>query len=461
MTHARLRGVRRKLRRAVRLAAAVGLLSGGLMVSGAMAGEPPVAGPPAAGPRAAGPPAAADPRAADDPAAGLVSRLGPARTAGSWTGPDGKTVVAVTDQEAAEEVRRAGAEARVVRHSMERLRSATETLGSAPRVSGTAWAVDYAANSITVRADSTVSAGDWSRMTGLAEEIGGFVRMERTTGTFTTRVNGGTAVFGDQRRCTAGFNVTNGQDIFILTAGHCGPQDSTWFRDRQGDELVGTTTAASFPGDDYSLVRYEDVDVLDRTNVVDIGGGRGVQIVGAGEPAVGQRVFRSGSTTGFRSGEVTAVNATVNYPEGTVTGLIETTVCAEPGDSGGPLFSEGLALGVTSGGDGDCTTGGTTYFQPVTTAMEKLGVDLTGGPPAPGGAADESEGGAPPPPLPAPPRSGEGLGSRAVSSIVDFGSPALGAGLIGLSLTGLLAARWLVSAQERREYRDFHSASWG
>jgi hypothetical protein len=155
------------------------------------------------------------------------------------------------------------------------------------------------------------------------------------------------------------------------------------------------------------------------------------------------------------------VNATVNYPEGTVTGLIETTVCAEPGDSGGPLFSEGLALGVTSGGDGDCTTGGTTYFQPVTTAMEKLGVDLTGGPPAPGGAADESEGDAPPPPLPAPPRSGEGLGSRAVSSIVDFGSPALGAGLIGLSLTGLLAARWLVSAQERREYRDFHSASWG
>jgi hypothetical protein len=55
----------------------------------------------------------------------------------------------------------------------------------------------------------------------------------------------------------------------------------------------------------------------------------------------------------------------------------------------------------------------------------------------------------------------EGLGSRAVSSIVDFGNPALGAGLIGLSLTGLLGARWLVSAQERREYRNFHSASWG
>ncbi|UYQ63479.1 S1 family peptidase [Streptomyces peucetius] len=451
MMHTRRRRVRRKLQRTVRLAAAVGLLSGVLMVSGAVAGEPPPAG--------GGTPAQAD------PAADVVSRLGPSRTAGSWTGADGRTVVAVTDQDAAEEARRAGAEAKVVEHSMEHLRSATEALRSAPRVTGTAWSVDYADNSITVRADSTVSAEDWSQLAGLAERIGGFVRMERTSGAFTTRVNGGTPVFGDQRRCSAGFNVTNGRDTFILTAGHCGPRDTTWFRDRAGDELVGTTTASSFPGDDYSLVRYEDVTTLDRTNVVSIGDGRGVRIVGAGEAAVGQRVFRSGSTTGFRSGEVTAVDATVNYPEGTVTGLIETTVCAEPGDSGGPLFSEGLALGVTSGGDGDCVTGGTTYFQPVTTAMESLGVNLTGGPPGPGDADANGEGGAGAPPVPAPPvppaRPEEGIASRTVTAIVDFGDPALGAGLIGVSLTGLLAARRLVSAQERREYRSFHNASWG
>ncbi|ATW49703.1 S1 family peptidase [Streptomyces xantholiticus] len=449
MMHARRRRVRHKLQRMVRLAAAVGLLSGGLMVSGAVAGEAPTG----------------EPAVSEDPAAELVSRLGASRTAGSWTGADGRTVVAVTDQDAAEEVRRAGAEAKVVQHSMERLRSATEALRSSPRVAGTAWSVDYADNSITVRADSTVSAEEWSSLSGLAERIGGFVRMERTSGSFTTRVDGGTPVFGDQRRCSAGFNVTNGQDTFILTAGHCGPQDTTWFRDRQGDELVGTTTASSFPGDDYSLVRYEDARTLDRSNVVDIGNGRGVRIIGAGEAAVGQRVFRSGSSTGFRSGEVTAVDATVNYPEGTVTGLIETTVCAEAGDSGGPLFSEGLALGVTSGGDGDCTTGGTTYFQPVTTAMESLGVNLTGGPPGPGEANANGQSGAGAPPVPAPPASPagteEGFGSRAVTSIVDIGNPALGAGLIGVSLTGLLAARWLVSAQERREYRSFHNASWG
>lgn len=34
-----------------------------------------------------------------------------------------------------------------------------------------------------------------------------------------------------------------------------------------------------------------------------------------------------------------ALDATVNYAEGSVSGLIRTTVCAEPGDSGGSLFS--------------------------------------------------------------------------------------------------------------------------
>src|SRR5690606_29142850 len=140
--------------------------------------------------------------------------------------------------------------------------------------------------------------------------------------------------------------------------------------------------------------------------VVAVGDGKGIRITGVGEAAVGQRVFRSGSTTGLRDGEVTALNATVNYPEGTVSGLIETNVCAEPGDSGGPMFSEGVALGVTSGGSGDCRTGGTTYFQPVTKALSALNVKLIVAPqengrqaapsPAPSGPAAAAPGGASP-----------------------------------------------------------------
>jgi streptogrisin D len=73
---------------------------------------------------------------------------------------------------------------------------------------------------------------------------------------------------------------------------------------------------------------------------------------------------------------VTALNATVNYPQGTVTGLIRTTVCAEPGDSGGSLFASTAALGLTSGGSGNCSSGGTTFFQPVTEPLSVYGMQV-------------------------------------------------------------------------------------
>jgi hypothetical protein len=66
----------------------------------------------------------------------------------------------------------------------------------------------------------------------------------------------------------------------------------------------------------------------------------------------------------------------VNYAEGTVTGLIRTNVCAEGGDSGGALFSGSVALGLTSGGSGNCSSGGTTYFQPVTEVLSRYGVSV-------------------------------------------------------------------------------------
>ena len=68
---------------------------------------------------------------------------------------------------------------------------------------------------------------------------------------------------------------------------------------------------------------------------------------------------------------------TVRYQGGgTVRGMIQTTVCAEPGDSGGPLYDGTLAIGLTSGGSGDCKKGGTTFFQPVTAALQTYGVSI-------------------------------------------------------------------------------------
>ncbi|MFI9255442.1 trypsin-like serine protease [Streptomyces sp. NPDC053069] len=57
--------------------------------------------------------------------------------------------------------------------------------------------------------------------------------------------------------------------------------------------------------------------------------------------------------------------------------MIQTTVCAEPGDSGGPLYDGTKALGITSGGSSDCTTGGTTFYQPVPEALSAYGEPRT------------------------------------------------------------------------------------
>lgn len=99
-------------------------------------------------------------------------------------------------------------------------------------------------------------------------------------------------------------------------------------------------------------------------------------ITSAASAFVGESVERSGSTTGVHGGVVEALNVTVTYPEGTVSGLIQTNVCAEPGDSGGSLFDGSTALGLTSGGSGNCTLGGTTFFQPVTEPLSVYGVSV-------------------------------------------------------------------------------------
>ncbi|OIK00378.1 serine protease [Streptomyces sp. MUSC 14] len=460
MRHAR----RRIVRRVTRLAAVGGLLLGGVMVTqAAMASETP---------RAATRTLSSAGGTADTGAA-LVARLGTARAAGSWTGTDGRPVVAVTDDAAARTVRRAGAEAKVVAHSMDQLTSATATLRSAPRVAGTAWAVDYRTNRVLVSADSTVSRGDWSRMSHVAAGIGDFVRMQRTRGSFTTRLNGAQPILSTGGRCSAGFNVTNGRSDFILTAGHCGPAGSTWFADNQGDQQLGQTVSSTFPGNDFSLVKYASGTAGDGAGVVAIGGGNGVRITGAADATVGQRVFRSGSTSGLHDGTVTALNATVNYPEGTVTGLIQTNVCAEPGDSGGPLFSDGIALGVTSGGSGDCTTGGTTFFQPITKALTALNVKLivsgqnTGGAqgtassPAPSAAATQAAiapGGVTP--GSAAPVAG-GRNERLLARLTDTRNVGPGLLVIAGSLIALVATRYIRAEQDRKAYQRYYSATWG
>ncbi|MFF4309091.1 S1 family peptidase [Streptomyces sp. 900105755] len=458
MRHAR----RRVVRRGTQLAAVGGLLLGGAMVTTAMASETPGT--------SAVPFSSGSATEAGNTGAALVAKLGTARTAGSWIGADGRPVVAVTDAEAAAAVKQAGAEPKMVSHSMNELKAATATLKAAPRVAGTAWAVDYKTNRVMVEADSTVSASDWSDLSRVATGIGSFVQMQRSEGKFTTRLNGAQPILSTGGRCSAGFNVTNGTTDFILTAGHCGPANTIWFDEGQGNnQQVGTTIDTQFPGNDFSLIQYANGKAGDNADVVAIGNGQGVRITGAADPTVGEKVFRSGSTSGLHDGTVTALNATVNYPEGTVTGLIQTNVCAEPGDSGGPLFSNGIALGMTSGGSGDCTTGGVTFFQPVTRAMAALNVQLivtkqaAGGQaatPAPSASANHS---AIAPSAASPGSSAPVTGddTSLIARLTDTRNVGPGLLVIGGSLIALVGTRYIRAEQDRKAYQRYYSATWG
>ncbi|MGW1669683.1 S1 family peptidase [Streptomyces sp. NPDC002324] len=289
----------------------------------------------------------------------------------------------------------AGAEVREVENSWSELQKGAATLKAKASVPGTAWAIDPRTNKIQVTADSTVTGENWDTIESATKSLGtGMATIKKSAGTFKTFLEGGDAIFGGGARCSAGFNVVNAEGApAFLTAGHCGVVEAEWSEEEGGAPIATVDAAtATFPGaGDFALVNYND-PATQAASTVDLGNGQTVDINAAGEAEVGLQVFRMGSTTGLADGQVTGLEATVNYPEGTVTGLIQTDVCAEPGDSGGSLFTEdGQAIGLTSGGSGDCTVGGETFFQPVTTALAAVGATLGD---AGAGAGEEAAGGA-------------------------------------------------------------------
>jgi streptogrisin D len=307
----------------------------------------------------------------------LASTLGKdlgADAAGTYY--DAKTkqlVVNVLDEATAKTVQAAGAKARVVENSLAELKSARTTLKQDATIPGTSWVTDPQTNQVVVTADRTVSKTELAKLTKVVDGLGATVELQRTKGEFKPFIAGGDAITGSGGRCSLGFNVVKGGQPYFITAGHCTEAISTW-TDSSGNQ-IGTNEQSSFPGNDFGLVKY--TSSVAHPSEVDLYNGSAQAITKAADATVGQKVTRSGSTTQVHDGTVTGLDATVNYGNGDiVNGLIQTDVCAEPGDSGGSLFSGDSAVGLTSGGSGDCTSGGETFFQPVTEALSTFGAQI-------------------------------------------------------------------------------------
>ncbi|HCA85662.1 MAG TPA: serine protease [Streptomyces sp.] len=337
-------------------------------------------------------------RLANEARAGAVSgalraSLGPG-FAGAWvTGDTAATLtVATTDASTVPDITAQGAEAEVVAHGMAELDAAKAALDRAADRGSTAsaavWYVDVTVNKLVVRAAAPAEARSFVAAGGVGIDLVRVVKStERPRALYDLR--GGDAYYMGGR-CSVGFPVTKGNTQGFATAGHCGRAGTAVSGYNQ--VALGTFQGSSFPGNDYAWVAANGNWTA--TPYVKGPGGQNVQVAGSTQAAVGSSVCRSGSTTGWHCGTIQQHNTSVTYPEGTITGVTRTSVCAEPGDSGGSYISGSQAQGVTSGGSGNCSSGGTTYYQPVNEILQVYGLTLKttgGGPGDPGDPGDPGE----------------------------------------------------------------------
>ncbi|MFE5293188.1 S1 family peptidase [Isoptericola sp. NPDC056618] len=294
--------------------------------------------------------------------------------AGTWLDPERDRLYVATSSGAADAaVRAAGARAVDARYSLDQLEGWAADLGddAAAAAGVTGWHVDVRDNTLVVEtlagSDARAGVDDVLAAAGVPS---GAVTLSTTAERprVLDDVVGGNAYYiNGASRCSVGFAVTDG----FVTAGHCGSAgDPT-------SQPEGTFAGSSFPGDDYGYVQVGPGSTP--VGAVNDWAGGQVAVAGAEPAPVGAQVCRSGSTSGWHCGTVEALDVSVSYAEGTVDGLIRTDVCAEPGDSGGSLLAGDQAQGVTSGGSGDCTSGGTTFFQPVGEILDAYDLTLVTG----------------------------------------------------------------------------------
>ncbi|TDD93707.1 S1 family peptidase [Actinomadura rubrisoli] len=297
----------------------------------------------------------------------LTGRLG-SQHAGSYIDGTGNLVVNVTSAAAARQVTAAGAKARIVDHG---IRPLTDSKTRLDRLAGTkgavglTWGIDVVSNTVVVSVPKSDNDAATKAFVKRATSMGKTVQIKRVPAAPRPMVAPGDAIISGGARCSVSAIGVKGGTDYLVTAGHCTKAYATWTtRDGQS---IGSRDVSSFPGNDYGTIQVTNTSLQNNN----------AQLTTVGRPAVGSQIQKKGSTTGTTSGTIRGYDRTVNYQEGTVTGLIETTACTQPGDSGGSLQSGTTAVGIVSGGTtGACRANYQSYFQPLDEALQAGGLTL-------------------------------------------------------------------------------------
>ncbi|MEV0668483.1 S1 family peptidase, partial [Spirillospora sp. NPDC050365] len=185
----------------------------------------------------------------------------------------------------------------------------------------------------------------------------------------------GLAIFTGGARCTSAFMTYSGSRYYMLTAGHCAELGYYWDVSTYsyGYQNVGGASNYTFGWyGDSAIVSIDNPTwwepkgwVLPQTRVY-----------GSERDYVGGYVCKQGSTTGYTCGSITEVNATVSYPNRTLSGMTWSTACDGPGDSGSGVFYGNYAHGILSGGP---NSGCGMIHEPIGRALSSMGVSLLRG----------------------------------------------------------------------------------
>ncbi|GAB77127.1 streptogrisin C [Austwickia chelonae] len=331
----------------------------------------------------------------------IQAKLGE-RTSGSFIDQKrGKLVVNVVDDATAKQISGDKVEAKVVKTSRREIetnrRKAEETLGDLAK----ATSLDTRRNTIVL----TVSNKDGDAARKAVEGLDN-VEIQTSDDEFEDEASiiaedtPRTSVYGGQKitftreakrfKCSLGFNAQkDGKDVFI-TAGHCGRGNATFTKN---GKKLGVTQEFAYPGHDMAYATldpaWEGKDAVDKWN------GKVVVVKGSTEAPVGTSVCKSGQTTGWTCGTITAKDVTAKYRNkktgqvARITGLTQTDACSAKGDSGGAWMAGNQAQGVHSGGNGRKIIDPKTracrhqdgkpnvaYFQPLNPILETYGLTL-------------------------------------------------------------------------------------
>ncbi|PTR23445.1 hypothetical protein C8K36_10925 [Rhodococcus sp. OK519] len=171
-------------------------------------------------------------------------------------------------------------------------------------------------------------------------------------------------------RCSLGFNAVDQAGASVnISAGHCDPSPASagtpyasQARAMVGNltgPAIGTFEKTNLQGLDYSIIRpTAEAARLLSNNQVRVPNAEALRISGTANPVVGAPACKAGNTTGYSCGVVTSVNRNIKVGDRVIDNGFTTDMCGLRGDSGGPIVTGTLALGISSasnvGGIGTC-----------------------------------------------------------------------------------------------------------